>query len=162
MLSPEAKDLRPLLVNWLSTGADLLLRDRTRKALALAPSLAPRIPFVGALPLPPAPPVYLPGLGFKPIPAAVDLLCPALDQEESVYLQSLIELAAGVLGIPAAQLNAPDVSVLFNLITNPGKGALLAAEHLSPPGCSNSVWAFGIVVVVAAVRARGGTCTCRP
>ncbi|PNW83358.1 hypothetical protein CHLRE_05g246552v5 [Chlamydomonas reinhardtii] len=32
LLSPEARELRPLLVGWVSGGLDLLLRDRLRKA----------------------------------------------------------------------------------------------------------------------------------
>lgn len=81
VLSPEARDLRPLLVSWLATGADLLIRDRARKALAAAPALAPRLPFLGPLPLPPAPPVPVPGVGLMPLDAAVDLLAPPLDAQ---------------------------------------------------------------------------------
>lgn len=48
LLSPEARDLRPLLVSQLSTGLDLLLRDRVRKLYTVTlPSLVPRLPFLG-------------------------------------------------------------------------------------------------------------------
>ncbi len=65
LLSEEARDLRPVLVTWVSGAADLVFRDRVRKALALLPSLAPRIPLLGIpLPAPPPPPVFLPGVKF--------------------------------------------------------------------------------------------------
>lgn len=120
VLSPEARDLRPLLVNWLSSGLDLFLRDRARKAVAALPSLAPRLPFVGALPTPPPPPLYIPGVGFKPLQEGVDLLAPPLNMQEGVYLQSLLELAAGVLGVPPAELEAPNPGMLLQLLRNPG------------------------------------------
>lgn len=48
LLSPEARDLRPLLVGWASGGLDLLLRDRLRKGYALlSANLTPRLPFIG-------------------------------------------------------------------------------------------------------------------
>ncbi|KIY97909.1 hypothetical protein MNEG_10055, partial [Monoraphidium neglectum] len=163
VLSPEAKDLRPLLVSWLSTGADLLLRDRARKALALAPSLAPRLPLLGALPLPPAPPVFVPGLGLIGLQAAVDLLAPPLDAEEGVYLQSLIELAGGVLGVPAAQLDAPDASLLFGLFANPGDqtrelaAALQAVAGDAESGAAAAAVAADVADAVAgALAARAG------
>jgi hypothetical protein len=50
LLSPEAKDLRPLLVSQLVSGLDLLLRDRVRKLYNVTlPALAPRLPFLGEL-----------------------------------------------------------------------------------------------------------------
>lgn len=67
VLSPEARELRPLLVGWLSGAADLLLRDRSRKAAAALPGLlTPRLPFAAllglpSLPSPPPPPVFIPG-----------------------------------------------------------------------------------------------------
>jgi hypothetical protein len=159
VLSEEARDLRPLLVSWIATGADLLIRDRARKALALAPSLAPRLPFVGALPLPPPPPVFLPGRGLVPLGEAVDMLAPPLDAEEGVYLQSLVELAAGVLGVPAAQLDAPDLSILFGLITRPGAqarelaAALAAAASPAAPGGGGGAGGGGGGAAAAAVAA---------
>ncbi|MEW5317369.1 MAG: hypothetical protein WDW38_008671 [Sanguina aurantia] len=98
LLAPDARDLRPLIINELSTFSDLLLRDRTRRSVAALPSFAPRLPFFGALPLPPAPPLYLPGIGFKAVAEAVDLLAPPLTASEQVYLQSLTELGASLLG----------------------------------------------------------------
>jgi hypothetical protein len=47
LLSPEARDLRPLLVSWLTGAVDLVARDRLRKAYAALPSLAPRLPLIG-------------------------------------------------------------------------------------------------------------------
>lgn len=67
VLGPEAKDLRPLLVGWLAGAADLVLRDRSRKAAAALPGLlTPRLPFAAllglpSLPSPPPPPVFVPG-----------------------------------------------------------------------------------------------------
>ena len=163
VLSPEAADLRPLLVSWLATGADLLLRDRARKALALAPGLAPRLPLIGALPLPPAPPLFVPGRGLVPLDAAVDMLAPPLDAQEGVYLQSLLELAAGVLGVPAAQLDAPDASMLFNLLARPGDQARELAEALQAVAGDPSAGAAAAGVaadvadaVAAALAARAG------
>lgn len=98
LLAPDARDLRPLLVSELSTFSDLLLRDRTRRSVAALPAFAPRLPFFGALPLPPAPPIYLPGIGFKAVAEAVDILAPPLTASEQVYLQSLTELGASLLG----------------------------------------------------------------
>lgn len=59
LLSPEARDLRPLLVGWLVNGLDLFARDRARKAYAGLATLAPRLPFLGPLPMPPKPPVLV-------------------------------------------------------------------------------------------------------
>jgi hypothetical protein len=87
LLSPEARDLRPLLTSWLANGLDLFARDRVRKAYAGLATFAPRLPFFGALPLPPAPPVFAPGLGFISAEELVNKLAPALDQQEGIYLQ---------------------------------------------------------------------------
>ncbi len=87
LLSPEARDLRPLLTSWLSNGLDLFARDRARKAYASLATFAPRLPFIGALPTPPAPPVFVPGLGFVGAEELVNKVAPALDQSEGIYLQ---------------------------------------------------------------------------
>mmetsp|Transcript_6338 Transcript_6338/g.15184 ORF Transcript_6338/g.15184 Transcript_6338/m.15184 type:complete len:662 (+) Transcript_6338:167-2152(+) len=65
LLSPEARELRPLLVREISNGLDLFLRDRFRKAYALLPGLLapPRLPFLPALPSPPPPPPPLAPFG---------------------------------------------------------------------------------------------------
>jgi hypothetical protein len=40
--------------------------------------------------------------------------------QEGVYLQSLLELAAGVMGVPPAELEAPNPGMLLQLLRNPG------------------------------------------
>lgn len=72
LLSPEARDLRPLLVRELVTGLDLAGRDRARRAADALPGLlAPRLPFFGALPALPTPPIYVPGLGLMSVADAL-------------------------------------------------------------------------------------------
>jgi hypothetical protein len=67
VLGPEARELRPLLIGWLAGAADLVVRDRARKAVAALPGLVtPRLPFAAllglpSLPSPPPPPVFVPG-----------------------------------------------------------------------------------------------------
>ncbi|KAG2430848.1 hypothetical protein HXX76_009822 [Chlamydomonas incerta] len=120
LLSPEARELRPLLVGWVSSGADLLLRDRLRKAYNLASaSFTPRLPFIGSLPLPPPPPVWVPGKGLVPLSQAVELLAPPLEPGEQVYLQQLTELAASVLGVDAAALEEPSLNSVLQLASSP-------------------------------------------
>eukprot|EP00775_Hariotina_reticulata_P011760 gene11760-11906_t len=129
VLSPEARELRPLLVGWLAGAVDLVIRDRARKAAAALPGLlTPRLPFAALLglpqlPSPPPPPVFLPGLGVMPLTEAVDLLTPALSDQEVIYYQSLLELAAGILDVPPAQLESPGLDTLMRLITQPGEQA---------------------------------------
>lgn len=100
LLSSEARQLRPLLVKEIVTGLDYYTRDRLQRAYNSLPSLAPRIPFLGPLPLPPlpSPPVFVPGLGLQPIEQVLQKLAPPLSQAEEVYLQSLLEVASGLLG----------------------------------------------------------------
>ena len=102
LLSPEAERLRPLLVQELVTGLDYYTRDRLQRAYNNLPSLAPRLPFLGPLPLPLPPlsalPVFVPGLGVQPVQQLVQRLAPRLAQTEEVYLQSLLEVSAGLLG----------------------------------------------------------------
>ncbi|WIA08193.1 hypothetical protein OEZ85_007646 [Tetradesmus obliquus] len=129
VLSPEARELRPLLVGWLAGAADLVIRDRARKAAAALPGLlTPRLPFAAllglpSLPSPPPPPVFLPGLGLLPLPVAVERLAPPLSDQEVIYYQSLLELVAGILDVPPAQLEAPGFDTLARLITQPGEQA---------------------------------------
>ena len=61
------------MVRELAVAADLLARDRARRAVAALPGLLmPRVPFLGiALPAPPLPPVLVPGLGFMSLDQAV-------------------------------------------------------------------------------------------
>ena len=107
LLSPEAERLRPLLVQELVTGLDYYTRDRLQRAYNSLPSLAPRLPFLGPLPLPlplTSLPVFIPGLGLQAVQQLVQRLAPPLMQTEEVYLQSLLEVAAGLLGTCCAVL----------------------------------------------------------
>lgn len=116
LLSPEARDLRPLLVDELVEGLDLLARDRLRRAYGALPSLAPRLPFIGSLPMPPLPPVPVPGIGFMAVKDVVDALGPPLDAREGIYLQSagaLADAVAGEGGLPN------DVFSLARLLLDP-------------------------------------------
>ncbi|KAG2496070.1 hypothetical protein HYH03_005989 [Edaphochlamys debaryana] len=120
LLSPEARELRPLLVGWVSSGLDLLARDRSRKAFTLlSAQLTPRLPFFGSLPAPPPPPLWLPGRGLLPLAEALDLLAPPLSTEEQVYLQQLTDLAASVLGVEASALESPSPQQLLGLLSSP-------------------------------------------
>ena len=73
LLSPQARQLRPLLVREVTVGLDLAARDRARRAVAALPGLlAPRVPLLGfQLPAPPLPPVLVPGAGFMSLEQAV-------------------------------------------------------------------------------------------
>jgi hypothetical protein len=51
----------------------------------------------------------------------VDELAPALSQSEEVYLQTIVELAAGLLGVQPADLEAPDARLLQQLLFNPNE-----------------------------------------
>jgi hypothetical protein len=116
LLSPEARDLRPLLVDELVEGLDLLARDRLRRAYGVLPSLAPRLPFIGSLPMPPLPPIPVPGRGFMAVSDLVDALGPPLDAREGIYLQSagaLADAVAGEGGLPS------DIFSLARLLLNP-------------------------------------------
>ena len=102
LLSPEARELRPLLLAELVDGADLLARDQIRRAYTSLPALlAPRLPLLGPLPLPalPPPPILVPGVGFMPAAGFVEAVAPPLSQPEAVYLQSLRQLGAGMFGV---------------------------------------------------------------
>lgn len=123
LLSPGAADLRPLLLAELTNGTDLLLRDRLRRAAAGVSTLAPRLPFFGTLPLPRLPALLLPvpGRGLLPAGQLVDELAPALSQPEEVYLKTLTELAASLLGVQPAELEAPDAALLSKLLLSPNE-----------------------------------------
>lgn len=99
LLSPEARQLRPLLLGELVDGADLLLRDRLRRAHAQLPALAPRLPLLGlALPAPPPPPVLVPGRGLMGLSQFVEAVAPQLSRSEEVYLQSVMQLSNSLFG----------------------------------------------------------------
>ncbi|KAF5837147.1 hypothetical protein DUNSADRAFT_4767 [Dunaliella salina] len=129
LLSPEARELRPLLVREISNGIDLFLRDRFRKAYALLPGLLalPRIPLLPSLPTPAVltnPPVFLPGLGMIAAEEAVEMLAPPLSSAEQVYLVSLVELTANLLGVPVADLDSPSLGSIQSMVrtaTNPNE-----------------------------------------
>lgn len=122
LLGPEARDLRPLLLAEVTNGLDLLLRDRLRRAAANVATLTPRLPFLQLpLPLPPPPPVPVPGRGLMPAQQLIDQLAPPLSQPEEVYLRTLVELAAGLLGVQPAELEAPDASLLTKLLLSPNE-----------------------------------------
>ncbi|KAL3161747.1 hypothetical protein ABBQ38_008842 [Trebouxia sp. C0009 RCD-2024] len=121
LLSSEARQLRPLLVKELVTGLDYYTRDRLQRAYNSLPSLAPRIPFLGPLPLPPlpSPPVYVPGLGLQPVELMLQKLAPRLSQTEEVYLQSLLEVTSGLLGLKPADLESPNPVSALQFLINP-------------------------------------------
>ncbi len=83
----------------------------------------PRLPFIGALPTPPQPPVFVPGKGFMAAEDLVNMLAPALDQQEGIYLASLTELATGLLGLDKADLEDPSWSTVNRLLLSPTEQA---------------------------------------
>jgi hypothetical protein len=132
LLSPEARDLRPVLVAELTHGLDLFLRDRLRRTAASAATLLPRLPgplgmlVPGASALPAAfsgfsPPVPVPGRGLMPASQLVEELAPPLSQPDAIYLQTLVELAASLLGVEPAELEAPDARLLSRLLLSPSE-----------------------------------------
>ena len=72
LLSPQARQLRPLMVRELAVALDLVARDRVRRAVASLPGLlTPRVPLLGiALPTPPLPPILVPGIGLMSLDQA--------------------------------------------------------------------------------------------
>jgi hypothetical protein len=101
LLSPEARELRPLLLAELVDGVDLLARSQIRRAYATLPALlAPRLPLLGPLPLPPLPPppVLVSGVGLMDARRFVEAVAPPLSQPEEVYLQSLSQMGTSMLG----------------------------------------------------------------
>jgi len=123
LLSPDAKDLRPLLVGWMVNGLDLFARDRARKAYARLATLAPRLPFLGPLPMPPKPPVFVPGKGFVEPDALIEMMAPPLDASEGIYLQSLTELSEALLGVDKGELEAPSWATASRLLLSPSEQA---------------------------------------
>lgn len=90
-LVQDAKELRPILVEEVSAGLDLLIRDRLRKTLSLSVArLQPRLPLIGTLPAPPPPPVFIPGKGMMSAEAFVDAFFPKLTDEQGVLLDTQV------------------------------------------------------------------------
>lgn len=93
--------------------------------------------------------------------AAVELLAPPLSQGEVVYLQSLQELAAGLLGVEAASLEEPpSPAALAALLTSPGQQlrelqAALAAVAGSPAS-RGAVGEVGAAVADGLMRSLAG------
>ena len=121
-----------MLVAELTHGLDLFLRDRLRRTAASAATLLPRLPgplgalLPGAAALPAAfagfsPPVPVPGRGLLPASQLVEELAPPLSQPEAIYLQTLVELAASLLGVAPAELEAPDARLLSRLLLSPSE-----------------------------------------
>jgi hypothetical protein len=116
----EAAELRPLLVRELTSAADLLLRDRARKAYALfAARMQPRLPFLGAMPTLPPPPAFVPGKGFMPIESFLDLLFPKLTDEEEIQLDTQLGLAAAILGTDPKDTFELSLDSVRAIVTNP-------------------------------------------
>lgn len=158
LLTPQAVELRPLLINELVNGIDLLLRDRLRRAYAALGTMGPRLPFVGALPLPgPASlPVPVPGVGLLSAEDLVTVLAPELTQSEEIYLQSLSELLASVAGLDIKQ--ADDLQVLLGAVLRPSDQASELASALqslaaSPQHASAAGEVAGAVVTQLMDRA---------
>ncbi|CAK0781480.1 hypothetical protein CVIRNUC_005384 [Coccomyxa viridis] len=140
LLSPEARDLRPLLLQELVDGLELLGRDQLRRAYARLPTLAPRLPFLPALPAPPQPPVFVPGRGFMGLHEFVETAAPPLTRAEEIYLQSLTELARSLTGFDVSDL-AP--TMILQMVLTPSQqarelqGALSSASGI--PGSSGVI-----------------------
>lgn len=81
LLADNASPLRALLVSEITNTGDLLLRQQFRRTVSLLPR-PPPLPFL---------PPFLP-------PSLVDELAPPLSLEEEVFLGSLAELGATVVG----------------------------------------------------------------
>ena len=94
--------------------------DRLRCAAAGAATLAPRLP---ALPFLLQPPPALPAL--PPPPA------PPLMQSEEIYLRTVVELEAGLLGVQPAELGALDAA-LGPALLPPKTGQGAAAGPVGP------------------------------
>jgi hypothetical protein len=151
LLSPEARELRPLLVAQIVSGVDLFARDRLRRAYAALPTLAPRLPFLGALlPPPPAPPVFLPGVGLLPAEQFLERMAPPLSQSEQIDLVALVELAAGLLGVQPGDLETPSLQRLLGLLTNPSEQLRELADALQAVSDSrmNAAAARGVALEV--------------
>ena len=132
LLSPEARDLRPLLVEELVNGLDLWARDALRRAYGSLPALAPRLPFIGSLPMPPPPPLLVPGLGFVSLKELVDRLGPELDRREEIYLQSATQLAQAALG--GVSGSSPALDPAHAVPSSPSSNPVaLVRRFLSPP-----------------------------
>ncbi|KAL4853737.1 hypothetical protein ACK3TF_005338 [Chlorella vulgaris] len=170
LLGPQARDLRPLLAAELTNAADLFLRDRLRRAataaagafsrprLPLPLGLGGLLPSLPSLPLPAgfSPPVPVPGRGLMPAQQLVDELAPPLSRGEEVYLQTIVELAAGLLGVQPRELEAPDTRLLQQLLFSPNEQVqeLQAALAILSSGSGNSSGSQADTVVVQEMTAQ--------
>jgi len=94
------------------------------------PALAPRLPFIGTLPMPPPPPLIVPGLGLVSLKDLVDRLGPELDRREEIYLQSATQLAQAALGGVSGSSADLDPAHKVSPSSNP---VALVRRFLSPP-----------------------------
>jgi hypothetical protein len=155
LLSPEARDLRPLLVEELVNGLDLAARDALRRAYGALPSLAPRLPFIGSLPTPPPPPLPVPGKGLMPLSDFVAAVAPELDRRDAIYLQAASQLAGAVLGDGATAPRSP--FDLVRLLLSPSDQARelgAALRSAAGDGASREVVADLVADVTAQLAAR--------
>lgn len=119
-LMQDAKELRPILIDEVSHGLDLLLRDRVRKSYVLSrANLQPRLPFIGTLPAPALPPVPVPGKGILPLDTFVDMFFPKLTDEQEVLLDTQLELMGAILGADPEDFGKFDLQTIPQLIINP-------------------------------------------
>ncbi|CAE7524166.1 unnamed protein product [Symbiodinium natans] len=119
LLSPAARNLRPLLNAELAYGLDLVLRRTSRRVrTTLQDLLQPRLPLLGRLPAPPAPPLLVPvprniegtgaelfdkGLAVLPAEDILDAVLPPLGTVEDVDFGTFRDAFQG-LGIDIGNL----------------------------------------------------------
>jgi hypothetical protein len=99
------------------------MRDRVRKAFVLLSArLSPRLPFVGALPVPPPPPIFVPSKGFMPPHQIVEVFFPKLSDTEEITLDTQLGLLSAILGTEVRNLGLEEVSFasIQQLVFNPG------------------------------------------
>lgn len=142
LLSPGAKNLRPLLNAELSYGIDLTLRREGRKLRSsVRELLVPRVPFIGLrLPQLPLPPLLLPvlvgedsvqpSLAVMQVDDVFDAVFPELSTSEDVDLQTFQEAARGVL-FDGKELEEPSPQALLGMLQSLSRGEDSAALELA-------------------------------